>query len=75
MQPFKNRVLRTIYLPSEKADTLLLTVESLQKQLEAVKELESGRNAALLEDRRKRIEEERVRAAADRDKSRLFRTQ
>lgn len=67
MQPFKNRVLRTIYLPSEKADTLLLTVESLQKQLEAVKELESGRNAALLEDRRKRIEEERVRAAADRE--------
>ena len=67
MQPYKNRVLRTIYLPSEKADTLLLTVESLQKQLEAVKELESGRNAALLEDRRKRIEEERVRAAADRE--------
>jgi coiled-coil domain-containing protein 77 len=65
--PYKNRVLRTIYLPSEKADTLLLTVESLQKQLEAVKELETGRNAALLEDRRKRLEEERVRAAADRE--------
>jgi coiled-coil domain-containing protein 77 len=66
-QPFKNRVLRTIYLPSEKADTLLLTVESLQKQLQSVKELETGRNAALLEDRRKRLEEERVRAAADRE--------
>ena len=43
-QPYKSRVLRTIYLPSEKADTLLLTVESLQKQLGAVKELEAGRN-------------------------------
>ena len=32
-----------------------------------MKELESGLNAALLEDRRKRIEEERVRAAADRE--------
>ena len=67
-QPFKSRVLRTIYLPSEKADTLLLTVESLQKQLSAVKELEAGRNAALLEDRRKRNEEERARAVADREK-------
>lgn len=67
-QPYKSRVLRTIYLPSEKADTLLLTVESLQKQLGAVKELEAGRNAALLEDRRKRNEEERARSVADREK-------
>ena len=67
-QPYKSRVLRTIYLPSEKADTLLLTVESLQKQLSAVKELEAGRNAALLEDRRKRNDEERARAVADREK-------
>ena len=67
-QPYKSRVLRTIYLPSEKADTLLLTVESLQKQLGAVKELEAGRNAALLEDRRKRNEEECARSVADREK-------
>lgn len=67
-QPYKSRVLRTIYLPSEKADTLLLTVESLQKQLGGVKELEAGRNAALLEDRRKRNEEERARSTADREK-------
>ena len=67
-QPYKSRVLRTIYLPSEKADTLLLTVESLQKQLGGVKELEAGRNAALLEDRQKRNEEERARSVADREK-------
>ena len=63
----QGRVLRTIYLPSEKADTLLMTVESLQKQLTEVKKLEAGRNAALIEDRQKRDEEEKVRAAADRE--------
>ena len=46
------QILRTIYLPSEKADTLLMTVESLQKQLTEVKKLEAGRNAALIEDSR-----------------------
>ena len=48
------RVLRTVYLPNEKVDSLLLTIESLRSQLSAQERLGRERVAALLEDRRPR---------------------
>ena len=56
------RVLRTVYLPNEKVDSLLLTIESLRAQLQQQEQLGRERVAALHEDRRLRIEE--VRATA-----------
>jgi coiled-coil domain-containing protein 77 len=56
------RVLRTVYLPNEKVDSLLLTIESLRAQLQQQEQLGRERVAALHEDRRLRIEE--VRGAA-----------
>lgn len=38
-----NRVLRTVYLPSERADALLMTVQSLQQQLAETKRLMEDR--------------------------------
>lgn len=38
-----NRVLRTVYLPSERADALLLTTQSLQQQLDEMKKLNDER--------------------------------
>eukprot|EP00947_MAST-08B_sp_MAST-8B-sp1_P005772 g5772.t1 len=66
-QPYKNRVLRTVYLPSEKADTLVLTVEALRGELKSVKELSEARAQTLLEDRKRRQEEEDLRATADKE--------
>jgi hypothetical protein len=37
--PAQNRVLRTVYLPSERADALLLTTQSLQQQLDDMRKL------------------------------------
>ncbi len=34
-----NRVLRTVYLPSERADALLLTTQSLQQQVDDMRKL------------------------------------
>ena len=59
----RTRVLRTVYLPNEKVDSLLLTIESLRSQLSAQERLASV--AALLEDRRLRISEEHARRAAE----------
>ena len=59
------RVLRTVYLPNEKVDSLLLTIESLRSQLSAQERLGRERVAALLEDRRLRISEEHARRAAE----------
>ena len=36
------RVLRTVYLPNEQVDSLLLTVESLRSQLSAAKQAEAA---------------------------------
>ena len=63
----QNRVLRTVYLPSEKADTLVMTVEALRKELSSVKELAGVRNKALHDDRRQRADEEELRATADKE--------
>ena len=65
--PHKTRVLRTIYLPSDKADTLMLKINSLEHQIEKLKEIEGGRNKALLGDRGERVEQERARATADKE--------
>ena len=58
-------MLRTVYLPNEKVDSLLLTIESLRSQLSAQERLGRERVAALLEDRRLRISEEHARRAAE----------
>jgi len=62
------RVLRTVYLPNEKVDSLLLTIESLRAQLQQQEQLGRERVAALHEDRRLRIEEERQRRAVEAEK-------
>lgn len=41
--PTQNRVLRTVYLPSERADALLLTTQSLQQQLDDMRKLMEDR--------------------------------
>ena len=48
-----SRVLRTIYMPNEKVDSLLLTIESLRTQMQEQERLSRERIAALLEDRRR----------------------
>ncbi|GMH33975.1 hypothetical protein BSKO_01809 [Bryopsis sp. KO-2023] len=52
------RVLRTVYLPTANADSLLLKVESLQAQLNEQRQFASERVAALLEDRKIREQDE-----------------
>jgi coiled-coil domain-containing protein 77 len=54
------RVLRTVYLPSEKMDTLLLTVEALRAQMDEQQKLSTAQIAALHEQRRVLEESERV---------------
>ena len=63
------RVLRTVYLPNEQVDSLLLTVEALRTQLQQSEQLGRERVAALLEDRRLRIAEERARRAAEAERA------
>ena len=63
------RVLRTVYMPNEQVDSLLLTVESLRTQLQQQEQLGRERVAALLEDRRLRLAEERARRAAESDRA------
>lgn len=63
------RVLRTVYMPNEQVDALLLTVESLRTQLQQQEQLGRERVAALLEDRRLRLAEERARRAAESDRA------
>ena len=64
------RVLRTVYLPNEQVDSLLLTIESLRTQLQQQEQLGRERIAALLEDRRLRIAEERARRGAEAERAR-----
>jgi hypothetical protein len=45
------QVLRTVYLPSEHADTLLMSVESLKAQLEEARRFHTDQVQALLHDR------------------------
>ena len=59
------RVLRTVYLPNEQVNSLLLTIEALRTQLQQQELLSRERIAALLEDRRIRIAEERARRASE----------
>ena len=66
--PKEARVLRTVYMPHEKNDTVLLENESLRAQLEEQRRLFEETKAALLEDRRIREEEQRTREAHDRAK-------
>ena len=63
------RVLRTVYLPNEQVYCLLLTVEALRTQLQQAEQLGRERVAALLEDRRLRIAEERARRAAESERA------
>jgi len=61
------RVLRTVYLPHEQTDTLLLTIESLRAQLDEQQKLSSQQMQALEEERRTVQEMVSVRAQAERD--------
>ena len=63
------RVLRTVYLPNEQVDSLLLTVEALRTELQQQDQLSRERVAALLEDRRLRMAEERARRAAEAERA------
>lgn len=60
-----NRVLRTVYLPSERADALLMTVQSLQQQLAENKRLMEDRVQTWRRDRKEREEAWRNKANAD----------
>eukprot|EP00899_Mesostigma_viride_P008061 jgi/Mesvir1/17256/Mv07665-RA.1 len=51
-RPPKESVLRTVYLPSERTDTLLVKVEALQAQLAEARQFANERVGALLEERR-----------------------
>ena len=59
------RVLRTVYLPNEQVDSMLLTIEALRAQLQQQERLSRERISALLEDRRLRMAEERARRVAE----------
>ncbi|KAL1526164.1 hypothetical protein AB1Y20_014892 [Prymnesium parvum] len=59
------RVLRTVYLPNEQVDSLLLTIEALRAQLQEQERLGRERVSALLEDRRLRMAEESARRTAE----------
>ncbi|KAG8466806.1 hypothetical protein KFE25_008185 [Diacronema lutheri] len=48
------RILRTVYLPNERVESLLLTVESLRTQLRQHEQLAAERISAMLDDRRAR---------------------
>jgi len=61
-------ILRTVYLPSESADSLRMIIDSLRNQLQEQARLHSDRVSALLEDRRIREEESRLRDAHQKDK-------
>ena len=54
------RVLRTVYLPNEQVDSLLLTIEALRAQLQQQERLSREHISALLEDRRLRMAEARA---------------
>eukprot|EP00958_Prasinococcus_capsulatus_P016212 scaffold1786_cov398-Prasinococcus_capsulatus_cf.AAC.3 len=56
------RVLRDVYLPTEKADSLQLKVESLQSQLSETRSFMQERVGALLKDRERRDKQEDLRA-------------
>ena len=57
------RVMRTVFLPTQNADMLLLKIESLTAQLGEQKQLTAERVGALLEDRRIRAQA-RLRCAS-----------
>lgn len=66
------RILRTVYLPNERADGLLATVDSLRAQLRRQEQLSSERFSAMLEDRRAReaqAEHERAALAESHEKA------
>ena len=58
------QVLRTVYLPSEHADTLLMSVESLKSQLEEARRFHTDQVQALLHDRATRTEQAATESAA-----------
>lgn len=55
--PSYNRILRTIYMPSERTDELILRIESLQNQLEETQKVNEERIVSIVEDKKVREEE------------------
>ncbi|KAL9655027.1 hypothetical protein ABK040_008810 [Willaertia magna] len=68
-----SRILRTIFMPNEKTDTLVLQIESLRAQLQEVKTLSTEKEEALLRERKLLIDEENKRR--ERDKTSIERLQ
>ncbi len=62
-----SRVLRTVFLPNEKTDALMLQVESMRAQFEEQYRLFEEKESTLMEEKRVREEEERLRAQRDSD--------
>lgn len=46
---------------------MMLKINSLEHQLEKLKQIEGGRNKALMGDRGERVDQERARATADKE--------
>lgn len=70
------RVLRTVYLPNEKVESLVVSVANLRQQLREHEQLATQRISAMLEDRRRREEDvaaelSNARAAHEVDAKRL----
>ncbi|KAL0484632.1 coiled-coil domain-containing protein [Acrasis kona] len=61
------RVLRTVFMPNEKTDSLVLQVESLQTHLEEQQKLWQEKEQSLLEERKVRMEEDKLRSDKDRE--------
>eukprot|EP00948_MAST-09A_sp_MAST-9A-sp1_P001434 g1434.t1 len=66
-QPYKTRVLRTIYMPNERADALQGHIDKIEGHIEKVKEIEGGRNRALLADRARMADQYRKRRLTDQE--------
>jgi DNA repair exonuclease SbcCD ATPase subunit len=60
-----SRVLRTVFLPNEKTDALVLQLESLKAQMEEKTRLSTEKEQLLINERKVKIEEEKLRSERD----------
>lgn len=60
--PVATRLLRTVYLPSEKTDSMLLTIDALRRELEEYKRVSDEKLAAVMEQREQAMSEGRVQS-------------
>ncbi len=65
-QSTSGRILRTVFMPNEKTDSLVLQIEALQTHIEESERLWAEKEKVLLEERKVRVDEENARAESDR---------